>query len=133
MSDGEQPVDDGRSVRLVSDTALQLRHVLSDRDFVWGAIGDDSDRPPATARVRESSSRRRPRPASAVRDVVQCSDRATVARIATRLVRLVAWHYRFEPLRRQRRNVTVAPYDDEAEYLDEISRRALELCVSIDW
>jgi hypothetical protein len=36
------------------------------------------------------------------------------------VARHVVWHYRYDPQRRERRNVTVAAYDDEAEFVDQL-------------
>ncbi len=41
--------------------------------------------------------------------------------------RYVVWHYRYDPDRRERRNVTIAAYDNEVECIDEIRRLSEQL------
>ncbi len=36
------------------------------------------------------------------------------------VTRYVVWHYRYDPTRRQRRNVLVAAYDDRIEFEDRV-------------
>lgn len=46
------------------------------------------------------------------------------------LTRFVIWHFRYDPDRRERRNVLVTAYDEEAEFEQaiEVLSRDLELC-----
>ncbi|WP_148076995.1 hypothetical protein [Nocardioides aurantiacus] len=41
--------------------------------------------------------------------------------------RYVVWHYRYDPLRRQRRNVIVAAYDDRDEFEDRVQELSRSL------
>jgi hypothetical protein len=41
--------------------------------------------------------------------------------------RFVVLHYRFDPARRQRTDVTVAAFDDETEFLQDLERRRRRL------
>jgi hypothetical protein len=41
--------------------------------------------------------------------------------------RYVVWHYRYDADRNERRNVVVAAFDEEQEFLAEITRRAARL------
>lgn len=41
--------------------------------------------------------------------------------------RYIVMHFRFDPARRERRNVELAAFDNEAEFLAEHHRRALQL------
>jgi len=43
------------------------------------------------------------------------------------LARHVVWHYRYDPQRRERRDVTVAAYDDDAEYVNQLRRLQADL------
>ncbi|MGA8546154.1 MAG: hypothetical protein WB785_12955 [Mycobacterium sp.] len=43
------------------------------------------------------------------------------------IYRWVVWHYRYDPDRRERRNVVVAAYDNPAEFQADIERRAAQL------
>lgn len=45
--------------------------------------------------------------------------------------RWVISHYRFDPVRRQRRHVAVAAFDDEAEFTADLARRSTELTAQI--
>ena len=48
-----------------------------------------------------------------------------------RIWRWVIHHYRFDPARRERRNVVVAAYDNESEFHKEFERHAQMICDEI--
>jgi hypothetical protein len=58
---------------------------------------------------------------------VQYSDVPLVGPNDDSLMRFVIWHYRYDRGRRERRNVSLAAYDNETEYLAELRRLGDEL------
>ena len=66
-------------------------------------------------------------PASLARHAVHYSDVISVDPDDDSLMRYVIWHYHFDVARRERRNVTVAAYDNESEYNGELQRLQAEL------
>ena len=43
------------------------------------------------------------------------------------ITRFIAHHYRYDPERRERRNVFLAAFDDEAEFMDFVETRGADL------
>jgi len=43
------------------------------------------------------------------------------------ICRWVVWHYRYDPDRRERRNVVVAAFDNAHEFLVDVEKRAARL------